>query len=184
MTPRKHLTTEETSRLFRAITSIRDRAIFRLMYHRGLRASEVGALQMEDYRADVGKIFVYRLKGRKKNTDGEYLLTSKELRDLRAWVKIRGNDPGPIFTSNRGTAISRKMLDVLMKRYAAAAGIPDHLRHCHSLRHSCAVHLLDNDGDIARVQDHLGHRNITSTQEYAKVSSKRRDDFAKIVGRL
>ena len=43
------LSQEETDRLFRAITSERDRAIFRLAYHAGLRASEVGLLELRDY---------------------------------------------------------------------------------------------------------------------------------------
>lgn len=178
-TARKHLTTEETQRFFRGITSVRDRAIFRIMYQRGLRASEVGAIQLDDYRPDVGRLYVHRLKGRKKNTSGEYSLTNEELRALRTWLKVRGSGSGALFTSNRGTAISRKMLDVLMKQYASAAKLPDQLHHCHALRHSCAVHLLDSDVGVADVQDWLGHRNITSTTEYAKVTTKRRDEISR-----
>lgn len=179
MENRKYLTSEETTRLFRSITSVRDRAIFRLMYQRGLRASEIGLLTTNDLRLDVGRLYVHRLKGRKKNTSGEYALTAEETSTLKAWMRERGTDTGALFPSNRGTPISRKMLDVLMKRYAGAAGIPVELAHCHALRHSCAVHLLENDADIIDVQDHLGHRNITSTTEYAKITNKRRDALAK-----
>jgi integrase/recombinase XerD len=45
----------------------------------------------------------------------------------------------------------------------------------HSLRHSIAVHILDDGEDIAYVQDHLGHRNIRNTQVYAKISDVKRN---------
>ena len=68
----KYLTAEEISALFSMITSVRDRAIFRVTYHRGLRASEPGLLQLADYRMSGGRLFVHRLKGSKS---GEYLAT-------------------------------------------------------------------------------------------------------------
>jgi len=171
----KYLTEEELERLFRVITSVRDRAIFRLAYHRGLRASEVALLQMDDYRADRGRLFVHRLKQRRNNTSGEYVLTDIEIRALKAWLRERGGEPGPIFISNRRTGISRKMLDVLMRQYSAAAKIPADKRHFHALRHSCATSLMEQGDDIAIVQDHLGHASITSTEIYAQVTNKRRD---------
>ena len=61
-----------------------------------------------------------------------------------------------------------------MKRYGAAAGLPPELCHTHTMKHSCATHLLNMGLQIEDVQDHLGHRNIQSTLEYAKYSSQRR----------
>lgn len=172
----KYLTDEELKRLFAVIESVRDRAIFRLAYHRGLRATEVGKLQMSDYRPLAGRLYVHRLKG---GHAGEYSLTDIETKVLRSWLKERGNNPGPIFISNRKTAISQQMLDVLMKSYCDQARIPRDKAHFHSLRHSCATSLLDQGDDIAVVQDHLGHANIASTSIYAKITNKRRDEAAK-----
>src|SRR6516225_4685085 len=59
----RHLTEEEVTRLFKVITSPRDRALFRLAYHAGLRASEVGLLEMRDYNARTDRIYINRLKG-------------------------------------------------------------------------------------------------------------------------
>src|SRR5258705_195214 len=56
-----YLHEEEIERLFAVINSIRDRAIFRLAYHAGLRTSEVGMLEMRDYDPKTHRIFVYRL---------------------------------------------------------------------------------------------------------------------------
>ncbi len=175
----KYLTAEELARLFAVISSVRDRAIFRLAYHRGLRATEVGMLQMQDYRADVGKLYVHRLKCRRKNTSGEYPLTKIEQRMLRAWLKERGPEDGPIFTSNRGTGISQQMLDVLMKAYAAEARIPRDKAHFHALRHSCATRLMELGRDIGEVKVHLGHASISSTEIYAQITNAHRDRMGK-----
>src|SRR5579862_5592002 len=105
----KYLTEEEITRLFKVIDSVRDRAIFRVGYHRGLRASEVGLLQMSDYRAAAGRLYVHRLK---EGHSGEYVLTGVEEKALKAWLKERGDEPGPIFISNRRLGISQQMLDL------------------------------------------------------------------------
>ncbi len=172
----KYLTEEEIKRLFAAISSVRDRAIFRLAYHRGLRASEVGLLQMSDWRPTAARLSVTRLKN---GHSGEYILTDVEQKALRAWVKERGGEPGPIFISRKRSAISQQMLDVLTKDYCAAAKIPEEKAHFHVLRHSCATQLLQRGRDIAEVKGHLGHRNIASTDIYAQITNKHRDRMAK-----
>ena len=77
----KYLTTEEIAALFSMIDDVRDRAIFRIAYHRGLRASEIGLLRLADYRSQSGRLFVRRLKG---SNSGEFLLTDVENRSLLA----------------------------------------------------------------------------------------------------
>src|SRR5260370_1320768 len=52
------------------------------------------------------------------------------------------------------------------------------LRHFHVLKHCCATHLLSKGFGVERVQDWIGHANIQSTMEYAKVTNARRDDMA------
>jgi len=166
---------EEIAALFRAITSVRDRAIFRLGYHAGLRASEVGMLDMRDYDARTDRINVTRLKG---SNSGQHHMVREEARALRAWLKERGSAPGAIFRSRKGGPISRQMLDVLAKQYGAAAGIPARLRHFHVLKHSCATHLLNKGHNVELVQDWLGHADIRNTMVYARVSNRRRDEMA------
>src|SRR5229473_3708225 len=135
----KFLTEDELARLFSAIHSVRDRAIFQLAYRAGLRASEVGMLQLRDYDPKADKIFVHRLKG---SNSGEHHLVREEARALRAWLKARGSFPGTLFPSQRKTPISRRQLDKLMKAYGAEANLPKTLRHFHVLKHCCATHLL------------------------------------------
>jgi site-specific recombinase XerD len=175
------LQTEELERLFKAINSsgrptlVRDRAIFRLAYHAGLRASEVGGLEMRDYNARTERMFVHRLKG---SNSGDHHLCREESRALRAWLKIRGSQPGVIFPSQKRNPINRRMLHVLMRIYGAAAGIPARLRHFHVLKHTCATHLLSKGFHVEQVQDWIGHANIQNTMIYAHVTNARRDEMA------
>jgi type 1 fimbriae regulatory protein FimB/type 1 fimbriae regulatory protein FimE len=130
---------------------------------------------MRDYSPRTGRIFVRRLKG---SNSGEHPLCREEARALKAWLKVRGEEPGPIFPSNRKRGISRNMLDVLMKRYGRAAKIPPALCHFHALKHSCATHLLSQGFHVEQVQDWIGHANIQNTMIYARLTNARRDEMA------
>jgi integrase len=178
-----YMSEAEIGRLMSAVSSVRDRAIFSLAYHRGLRASEVGMLQMRDYtppstNCRYGQLQVNRLKD---SLSGLYQLTRSELKDLKAWLRVRGTGAGVLFPSSRRRPISRKMLDVLIKGYGEAAGIPKDLRHFHALKHSCAVHLLLKGLGVDQVQQWLGHRNIQSTMIYLRIANVRLDDAAKLL---
>lgn len=167
----KYLTEAEWDALLRSIESPRDRAIFTVVYKRGLRAGEVKLLQLSDYNARDERLNVTRLKGSK---GGSYHLTSAEVRALRPWLKIRGNEPGPLFPSRKGKGISQQQLDKLIKRYGAKAGIPREKCHMHSLKHSCGTHLLNRGEPLDEIQDHLGHRNPQNTAIYADFGDTRR----------
>ena len=86
---------------------------------------------------------------------------------LRAWVRKRGHQEGPLFPSRQRGPISRFRIFALMRRYSAAAGIPPEKRHPHALKHSTAVHLLaDKREGLMDVQRHLGHADVKSTMVY------------------
>lgn len=172
-----YLSEGEIKRLFHVIKSARDRALFSVIYYRGLRASEVGMIEMGDYREDCGRLTIRRLKG---SRGGEYPLTHAEKVSLGAWLRERGKEPGPMFPSRQGRrGLSRKMLHELMRHYCKLAGIDPSKAHCHALKHSCGTHLSAIDPDIVSIQDHLGHACISNTMKYIQISSKRREDFIK-----
>lgn len=167
-----YLQMEEIQALFSAIKSLRDRAIFRLTYHRGLRAHEVGLLQLSDFRARDGVLFVRRGKG---SISREHSLIDEELRALRAWLKERGTAPGPIFPSRQGSRpITRSRLHQLMGDYCAKAGIHPSKAHMHALKHSCGTHLAERGASPDEIQDWLGHRDSSSTDIYMHFSARRR----------
>jgi len=171
----KYLKTEETDRLFEVIKDARDRAIFRVAHHRGLRASEVGLLQLSDYQDRSGRLFCHRLKG---SNSGEYRVTAIEQTSLRAWIRERGTAPGPLFPSAFRRPIGRHMLNVLMRRYCALARIPPEKAHMHALKHSCGTHLCEMEGDVTVIQDHMGHREISNTMIYVQITNRKRDAAA------
>jgi integrase len=70
----------------------REKCIFRLMYHRGLRASEPGLLQLSDWNDRDGLLHVRRGKN---SICQEYRITAVEADALGAWIRIRGRHPGP-----------------------------------------------------------------------------------------
>ncbi|MHC1769430.1 MAG: tyrosine-type recombinase/integrase [Verrucomicrobiia bacterium] len=176
------LTTDELKRLMGVIDDPRDRAIFLLAYRHGLRASEVGLLQVVDIDFRRGRILLHRLKG---SLNGEHPLQPDEIKVLRTWLRRRKQESPILFPSNRGTAISRRMLDVLMKRYGVLAGLPPGKRHFHVLKHTICTHLLDVTDNLRLVQDWAGHANIQNTVVYAQLAggsreAKAREAFRKL----
>jgi len=171
----KHLTKSELSKLFGVIKDPRDRAIFTVAYWRGLRASEVGRMRVDAFKRAEGRLQVARVK---KSMTGVFLLSPIELRALRAWLRIRGDKPGPMFPSRKGRGISRQMLDVLMRRYGAAADLPAHKRHFHVLKHSIATHLVERGVEVLQIKSWLGHRSINSTLQYTHLADRQRDALA------
>jgi site-specific recombinase XerD len=159
---------------------VRDKAIFRLAYHHGLRASELGMIQMRDYRPgarmDYDRLVIERLKG---SIGGDTILVQEAALAIRKWVKKRGQAPGAMFLSQKKSPISRQRLDELMKEYCTLAGIPREKAHFHSLKHSCGTILLsDRKESIVDVQRHLGHADIRSTMIYAQLTEQANEERA------
>ena len=167
-----YLTIPEKNRFFRAIEDPRDRAIFRLLYHHGLRASEIKKLEFSDYRPgstlELDRILIHRLKG---STSGEYAVVPAAAFAVRAWIRKRGIRPGPLFPSLQGTPIGRIRIFQLMQKYCRLAQIPPEKSHPHCLKHTCCTHLIsDQKESIMDVREHVGHVNIRNTMVYAELT--------------
>jgi type 1 fimbriae regulatory protein FimB len=154
------LTQPELRALFRVITRRRDRALFLIAYRHGLPASEVGLLQVDDVNLAQQRLTIHHVK---RSLTGIYPLRADEVTALKAYLRERKHPAPGLFLSQRGTPISRRQLDTLMKRYGEAAGIPASKRHFHVLKHSIATHLLDAGADLRFVQDWVGHASIKNT---------------------
>ena len=172
------LTQPELRTLLQVITRTRDRALFLIAYRHGLRASEVGLLRVDDVNFEQQRITIHRVK---RSLPGIYPLQADEIKALKAYLRARKNHSPPLFLSQRGTPISRRQLDTLMKHYGEEAGIPASKRHFHVLKHSIATHLLDAGADLRFVQDWVGHASIKNTVIYAQLTSRRRDEEARKV---
>ncbi len=165
------LTRREVERFFAQITAERDRALFAAMYTFGLRASEVGLLLREHIDFHTRRIHVPRLKG---GVAGEKPLTAEYLRLLRAYLHTRSDSLPYLFPSRNARPVSRQRIDRLFRIYAELAKLPPSKRHSHCLRHSVAVHLLEDGHALEEVQAHLGHKSIHSTVVYTKTVAPRR----------
>jgi site-specific recombinase XerD len=154
------LTQPELRSLFRIMTRKRDQALFLVAYRHGLRASEVGMLQLDDLNLAQQRLTIQRLKG---SLAGIHPLRADEVKVLKAYLRERKSHAPALFLSQRGTPISRRQLDTLMKHYGGLADIPASKRHFHVLKHSIATHLLDAGADLRFVQDWVGHASIKNT---------------------
>jgi len=141
----KYLTQEELKRLLGVIESKRDRAIFRVVYHHGLRAGEVGMIKLEDVDLDRGRITIVR---EKHSMGGEYAMHPTEIKAIKAWLKERKDGILWLFPSQRGTPITRFTLDKLMKRYGAKADIPADKRQFSFVTYSLRRHIEDTSKNL------------------------------------
>jgi integrase/recombinase XerD len=154
---------------------LRDRALLETLYATGSRASEVVGLRMEDVYLDSG--FCKCLgKGSKQRI---VPLGRPAVNALRAYLErmrpalTRTAPEAPwVFVSRGGKALTREMLWVVVKKYAARAGLPRKVSP-HTLRHSFATHLLAGGADLRTVQELLGHSSIQTTQMYTHVDRER-----------
>ena len=163
-----HLSAQEVRRLLAAPTTdtvlgLRDRAMLTLLYATGIRASECAGLIEEWVDLDEGTI---RVLG-KGNRERVIRLNGRAAEALRVYRKARGPQ-GPqegFFRTKAGRPINRKVVYERVKKYAARADLSKRVTP-HTLRHTCATHLVQRDVNLVVIRDLLGHRQISSTQIY------------------
>jgi integrase/recombinase XerD len=165
----KYLPQPELAQLFNAIRSPRDRALFGLIYHYGLRVDEATLLTLGDIDLKNHRIRLHRLKN---GLGGERPLWRHTAKLLRAYLRVRRDAGTYLFTGREGP-LKKRQIQNLFRHYVRQAGLHDY--SIHALRHSIAVHLLDAGRGIEYVADHLGHRNIQNTRIYAQISSQLRE---------
>jgi site-specific recombinase XerD len=171
----KYLTQEELYQFFCQIEHKRNLALFNMMYKYGLRASEVGLLKVGDVDLMRSRIKIWRLKG---GVSGEYAIFMDTARLLKTYLKERGIDfYSALFLSRKKNPVSRKTIDDLFRHYAKNANLPRDKWHAHTLRHSIAVHMLDAGHTQEEVKHQLGHRYIQSTDCYASISGRKRQQI-------
>ena len=147
--------------------SIRDRAMLEVMYATGMRVTELLELDVEDVNLDLG--IVKCTSSRKSRSIPLYPAAlralSVYLREARSMLVSSPSEPA-LFVNVSGSRMSRQGFWKLLKSYQASAGIEKEITP-HTLRHSFAVHLLENGADLNSVQELMGHSDISSTQVYA-----------------
>jgi integrase/recombinase XerD len=173
--PRNILNKKEISTLLSAPNletplGIRDRAIFELLYSSGIRAGELRNLTLDDLDINHGELRINRGKGAKDRIVplGEVASDYLEFYLKEARPKLAPSAQTALFVTKSGRKLGKTDLSDLTERYRARAGMKKYFTP-HSLRHTCATHLLKGKADIRQIQEILGHASIANTQIYTRV---------------
>ena len=147
----------------------RDRAMLELLYATGIRVSELISLDLKDLNLSAG--FIRCASRGKERIIPLYHTAVKALqdyvRDIRPQLIADGGEQA-LFVNMNGERMSRQGFWKIIKYYQEKAGIEKDITP-HTLRHSFAVHLLENGADLRSIQEMLGHADISSTQIYTHV---------------
>lgn len=156
----------------------RDRAILELLYATGLKASEVTGLKLGNIDLSISclrlgdenssRLIPYGRKA--KEALSEYLV------DARRELLCDNEDDETVFLNCSGLAMSRQGLWKLIKTYVKKAGIRQDITPF-SLRHSFAVHLVENGADLDSVQEMMGFTDSNTITKYLSKKQKSKDPF-------
>lgn len=151
----------------------RDKAMLELMYATGIRVSELIELNIDDVNIEVGIIKCSNAKkGRVIPLYPAALKALKAyLKDIRSGMLADPEEPA-LFVNVNGVRMSRQGFWKILKHYQQTAGIEKEITP-HTLRHSFAVHLLENGADIDSLQELMGHCDISSTQMYTQMVNQK-----------
>ena len=148
---------------------LRIRAILELMYACGLRVSEVVNLKLHDLDLDGG-ILTCTGKGNKTRRIPVGTSAIEWMKSYLAKRRQLGNTSvDNLFVGSGGRRLTRQSIYNSIIEHAAQAGL--HGVSPHTLRHSFATHLVQNNADIRSVQQMLGHADISTTQVYTHITS-------------
>ena len=158
----------------------RDKAMLEVMYATGIRVTELIDLNVDDVNLELGAIKCF---GAKKTR--VIPLYPAALRALTVYLKeirslmVEDSSETALFVNVSGVRMSRQGFWKILKHYQVKAGIDKEITP-HTLRHSFAVHLLENGADLGSLQELMGHSDISSTQMYTHmVNQKLRSVYEK-----
>ena len=150
----------------------RDKAMLEVMYATGIRVTELIDLDVDDVNLEMG---IVKCAGSKKTRmiplyPAALKALSDYLLDVRA--SMAAPEETALFVNVGGIRMSRQGFWKILKYYQGTAHIEKEITP-HTLRHSFAVHLLENGADVGAVQELMGHSDISSTQMYTQLINQR-----------
>lgn len=153
--------------------NLRDTALLNLLYATGMRVTEIVSLQLQDLDLEQsvlycpgkdGKVRVLPFNGETRDVLSTYLETGRPL-------LVKNEEEDALFLNHRGQQLTRQGLWLIIKAYARKAKLSGEVTP-HTLRHSFAAHKLEDGADLQRVQQLLGHANISTTQIYTQITDE------------
>ncbi|MFH1240672.1 MAG: site-specific tyrosine recombinase/integron integrase [Candidatus Diapherotrites archaeon] len=162
------LTQKEVKDLIKASKAKRDRLIVEFLYSSGCRVSECVKLKVNDLEV---KERIAQVRGGKGNKDRIIILSTEWLKHLKQYLKNKKHESDFVFSKKNGKPLSVDTIQRIIKTTSEKAGIQKHVTP-HTLRHSYATHLLESGESIRKIQELLGHTNLSTTQIYTSVSTE------------
>jgi len=155
-------------------TGIRDRAVLEVLYATAIRRGELLNLCVYDAELADKVLYIRKGKGRVQRvvplTKPAVLYVKEYLTRIRPrWAK-KVPKQRRLFLANNGKALNGNALQALIRKYRLDAGIKMPVS-AHTLRRSCATHMLRQGADIRYIQALLGHRHLKTTQVYTRVAA-------------
>ncbi len=155
---------------------VRDKAMLEILYATGIRVSELISLDVED--VDLDMEYIRCCNGTKDRT---IPMGKHALEALKAYIIheregfLKNNDERSLFLNYSGKRLSRQGFWKIIKGYTKTMDINKSITP-HTLRHSFAIHLIDNGADLKSVQEMLGHSALATTQMYIDLKKNKIKD--------
>lgn len=175
----KYLTLEQSKKLLEATKNTsdeykeRDYAIITLFLNCGMRLSELVGINIKDINFSDKKLTVIG-KGDKERTiylNPACIAAINEYLKVRPHDGVKYNSRDALFLSKRKERISNRMVQEIVKREVAKAGLDINKYSVHKLRHTAATLMYQNGVDIRALQVLLGHESISTTEIYTHVDN-------------
>lgn len=175
--PKNILTPREAKKILEApdIESeigYRDRTILEVLYATGIRKAELLALNVADINLEEQLLRVVHGKGAKDRVVPLSPIACQFLETYLHAIRpefVRGRAIDALFISTESNRLGRTTLDAIIEKYRRKARIKKKVTP-HVWRHTCATHLLQGKANLRHVQELLGHRDITTTQKYLRLT--------------
>ncbi len=152
----------------------RDKAMLELLYATGIRVSELVSLSLGDIDTNNGMILCKSSDSKMRSIP----IGNIALKYLRLYINDfrKKLSPSPedssLFLNFHGKKMTRQGFWKIIKYYTSKAKISKTITP-HTLRHSFAVHLIENGADLQVIQEMLGHSDISTTQIYSKMNKNK-----------
>lgn len=172
------------SRSGQDFNALRDRAILALLFSTGLRVAELCALDRRQFREEhLGKEELLEISVIGKGNHSRIVFVNPEAQEcVRCYLNARQDDDPALFVHVRpgrredsdrtySLRLTPRAIQDMIRRATIRAGLAEKLTP-HSLRHGFAVDLLKGGADLRTVQDLLGHRTVTTTQIYTRLTNR------------
>lgn len=155
------------------IKGIRDKAMLEVLYATGMRVTELISLSVSDINMEMEYLSCRTGERMRIIPLGSKALEALDVYMQKARMNMLKNEgEKALFVNCFGNPMTRQGFWKIIKGYAKKAGIKGEITP-HMLRHSFAVHLIENGADIQSVQEMMGHSDISTTQMYARLNKNR-----------